>query len=184
MFRKYLFLIIIIFLITALIIGYSDNLFSGIKFDKEGIITFEQKTRPGAPAISPQFGRDYFAWENFSKKDLLFAAWYQLKLAIDRDFGRRIPNLNFSFQLPGEIIKHNATKIEEGTGIWEGIPPEGVLILETRLIRWWLIILSIVLIAGGFWFSRQRKTFQSSNKWKRSDYSVPGTEGNHIFPKI
>lgn len=162
MLGKYLILIILILFFITLILGYSVNLFSGIKFDKEGIITFEQKPKPGAPMIAPQFSQDYLVWQNFSKKDLLFVAWYKLNLSFDKDFGREISDLNFTFQLPGKIVKHNATKIEKGQAIWEGVPAEAVFILETRLIRWWLIILTLIFGIFEIWLSKRKKYGQSS----------------------
>jgi len=149
-------LIIFIFLVAIFIIGYSFNLFSGIKFGKEGNIIFEQKTEPGTPTIVPQFAQDYLAWENFSKKDLLFVVWYKLKLNFSKDLAGEISNLNFSFKLPGKIINHNTSRIEKGTAIWEKIPPDGILILETRLIRWWLIVLTLILGFFVIWLGRQK----------------------------
>jgi len=155
--RKHLFLIIFIFLIVALISNYSVNLFSGIKFNKEGILLFEQKTEPGVPIKAPQFSQNYLGYQNFSKKDLLFVAWHKLNLDLGEEMAGQITGLKFSFELPGKITNHNATRIEGNTAIWESIPQDGKLVLETRLIRWWLIILTAIFIFFGIWLGRRQK---------------------------
>ena len=159
MFSKYLALIIFISLVASVIINYSTNLFSGIEFDEreEWTLVFEQQTEAGMPIKAPQFAKNYLGWENFSKKDLLFVAWYEIKLNLGEDISGKIPGLKISLSLPGDVIEHNATRIENGNVIWESIPEGGELVLKTRLIRWWLIVLFLVLSFLRILFAKRKK---------------------------
>lgn len=161
MLERYFLYSTIILLLVALFVGYSVNLFSLLKTDQAGKIIFEQKTVAGEPTKLAQLieSQNYLGWENFSKRDLFFVSWYRVKLHLNKDLDidrGHIPRLEVSFSLPGEVIKHNATRIEKETAVWEDIPSEGVFVLETRLIRWWLIVFTLILVFLTIWLKRQR----------------------------
>lgn len=159
--RTYKLLGIILFFLAFLAGCSSTNFTIKVKEDLSGKIrvchladqsTFSELI-PGAKIIS----------ESFSKRDFLFFVQYKLEVTFgflkeSQVLPEGSPPIDFLVILPGTITKTNASRIKDNnTAIWEFSPGKKfALNIESRLIRWWLIILGGVIILG-FAFKRLGK---------------------------
>lgn len=81
------------------------------------------------------------------RQDYMFFVTYTAQTRVDLSYAQNLTAepLLIAISLPGTVVASNADRIEGNTAIWSLAPgKDHQLKLDTRKIRWWLIILVLI----------------------------------------